>query len=144
MHNVLWHLDVYKRQPLEYHTDRLAELKNVSISYDGRKVCEGVNFEVRRGERICLRGRNGCGKSSILKMILGEKIPYTGEMQVGTGIKISYVPQDASFLQGSLEDMALEYDLEESLFKACLLYTSYYRRDRHYGGDSRIFSRTVR
>ena len=106
--------------PLEYHTDRLAEFKNVSISYDGRKVCEGVNFEVRRGERICLRGRNGCGKSSILKMILGEKIPYTGEMQVGTGIKISYVPQDASFLQGSLEDMALEYDLDESLFKAML------------------------
>ena len=53
-------------------------------------------------------------------MILGEKIPYTGEMQVGTGIKISYVPQDASFLQGSLEDMALEYDLDESLFKAML------------------------
>lgn len=106
--------------PLEYHTDRLAEFKNVSISYDGRKVCEGVNFEVRRGERICLRGRNGCGKSSILKMILGEKIPYTGEMQVGTGIKISYVPQDASFLQGNLEDMALEYDLDESLFKAML------------------------
>ena len=50
-------------------------------------------------------------------MILGEKIPYTGETQVGTGIKISYVPQDASFLQGSLEDMALEYDLDESLFK---------------------------
>ena len=50
----------------------------------------------------------------------GRKIPYTGETQVGTGIKISYVPQDASFLQGSLEDMALEYDLDESLFKAML------------------------
>ncbi len=50
----------------------------------------------------------------------GEKDSIHRRKAVGTGIKISYVPQDASFLQGSLEDMALEYDLDESLFKAML------------------------
>lgn len=103
-----------------YHSDRVAELRDVGLFYDNKKVCEGVNFEVRRGERICLAGKNGCGKSSVLKLILGEEIAYTGTFERGVGLKISYVPQDASWVQGNLREFAEEFDINESLFKTIL------------------------
>lgn len=121
--------------PLTYHTDRLGELKDIAISYGEQEVCAGVGFEIRQGDRICLDGKNGCGKSSILKLILkklsdgnlpdmGQKgqqtMKYTGLLQLGSGIKISYVSQDTSYLKGTLRDMAEEYGLDESLFKAML------------------------
>lgn len=109
-----------KIHPEKYHADRLLELKDVSLYYGEKKACSNVNLEVRRGERICLSGRNGCGKSSVLKLILGEEIAYTGLFEKGAGLTISYVPQDASWVQGSLRRFAEEYGLDESLFKAIL------------------------
>ena len=56
----------------------------------------------------------------MLKLILGEEIAYTGLFEKGAGLTISYVPQDASWVQGSLRRFAEEYGLDESLFKAIL------------------------
>ena len=112
--------ETLRLEPLAYHAHRLAELQDVSVRYGEREVCRGVSFEICRGDRICLSGRNGCGKSSILKLLLGEDIPHTGQMQTGSGIKISYVPQDASHLRGNLKELASEYAIEESLFKMML------------------------
>lgn len=109
-----------KIHPEKYHADRLLELKDASLYYGEKKACGNVSFEVRRGERICLSGRNGCGKSSVLKLILGEEIAYTGLFEKGAGLTISYVPQDASWVQGSLRRLTEEYGLDESLFKAIL------------------------
>ena len=104
----------------KYHLDRLAEARDISIDYGSGPVCEGINFELRRGDRIALQGPNGCGKSSLLKLLLGQNIPCTGQLWMGNGLKISYVPQDASNLSGSLTDYAAAHDLDESLFKAML------------------------
>lgn len=103
-----------------YHLDRLVEVRDLAIDYGSGPVCEHISFELRRGDRIALQGPNGCGKSSLLKLILGQDIPYTGQLWMGNGLKISYVPQDASDLSGSLTDYAIEHDLDESLFKAML------------------------
>ncbi|MCI8666182.1 MAG: ABC-F type ribosomal protection protein [Dorea sp.] len=113
-------MDVLKLCPLIYHKDILAEFKEVSISYDEKKVCSQISFDIRQGDRVCLSGRNGCGKSSILKLLLGEKLTWAGEVNVGSGLKISYISQDTSYLKGNLKELAQEYGLEESLFKALL------------------------
>lgn len=107
-------------RPLIYHTDVLADCKDVSIFYGDRKVCSQISFDIRRGERVCLSGRNGCGKSSILKLLLGKELTFEGSVHVGAGVKISYVSQDTSYLKGNLRELAREYGLEESLFKALL------------------------
>ena len=73
-----------------------------------------------RGERVCLSGRNGCGKSSILKLLLGEGLAYEGKIHVSSGLKLSYISQDTSYLKGNLKELAQEYGLEESLFKTLL------------------------
>ena len=103
-----------------YHRERLLLLRDVSIDYGTGAVCSGVSFEVKRGDRLALVGRNGSGKSSLLKLICGEAIPYSGLMEVGSGLKISYVPQDSSRLRGDLSEYARRCKIDESLFKAIL------------------------
>ncbi|MDY3617517.1 ribosomal protection-like ABC-F family protein [Agathobaculum sp.] len=112
--------DDLKLSPLVYRTERLVELGGVTVQYGDAPVCENIRLSVRRGARIALTGPNGCGKSSLLKLIGGQDIPHTGEVTRGSGLQISYVPQDASFLRGSLKDYARACGIEESLFKAIL------------------------
>lgn len=112
--------DDLKIWPLPYHTDRLLSLRDVAISYGDKTVCGPVRFEIKQGERLWLCGKNGSGKSSLLKLLMGQNIPYTGEVQLGSGLKISYVPQDTSFLQGGLSDYARACGIDETLFKAIL------------------------
>lgn len=113
--------------PLKHRVSRLLTLKDVAPLYDGHEgpVCEPVSLTLEQGQRISLQGKNGCGKSSILKLILGNKGPgapvsYEGSMEMAGGIKISYVSQDTSFLKGSLTEYGRSSGIEDALFKALL------------------------
>ncbi len=88
--------------PLEFRSARLLEARDLSFGYDGRTVAEGVTFRVERGDRTALTGGNGSGKSTLLKLIRGEEIRHEGELLVASGLKISFVPQDASGLSGTV------------------------------------------
>ena len=112
--------DVLKIYQTAFHTKRMAELKNVSIAYGETPVCEGISFTIERGDRIALQGANGSGKSSIIKLICGQNIPYSGQLWIGNGLQISYVSQDTSGLRGRLSDLARESGVNESLFLAIL------------------------
>ncbi len=112
--------DTLKIFQTPFHTKRLASLVDVSVCYGETPVCHGVTFDIQQGDRIVLQGANGSGKSSIIKLICREKIPYAGEVRIGTGLTISYVPQDASHLRGRLSDFARESGVDESLFLAML------------------------
>ena len=69
---------------------------------------------------MVLDGSNGSGKSSLLKFVAGEALEHTGTITMGSGLVISYVPQDTSHLQGTLSDFAKKSQIEEALFKAIL------------------------
>ena len=106
--------------PLRYFTDTLVTFSDVAPVFDGKEVCKPLSLAVKQGDRIVLDGRNGTGKTSLLKLLLGQDIPHRGTLTVGSGVVISYVPQDTSWLTGSLADFAAENQLDESLFKAIL------------------------
>lgn len=112
--------DVLKIQPLEYHTDMLVSFSDVVVIYDGNEICKPVTFEIHAGERVVIDGKNGSGKSSLLKMLSGCQIAHTGMVKIGSGLVISYVAQDTSHLTGTLSEFAEKNNLNESLFKAVL------------------------
>lgn len=103
-----------------FRTNRFLSLRDVSISYGENNACKNISLTVERGERVALCGQNGCGKSSILKLICGQALTYTGDFQKASGLLISYVPQDASFLCGNLTDYTRENMVDETLMKAIL------------------------
>ncbi|MDR2090726.1 MAG: ATP-binding cassette domain-containing protein [Clostridiales bacterium] len=193
-------------KPIEYRAEKLVEFRSVGIYYGRNKVCGNLGFTINRGDRAVVTGKNGSGKSSVLKLIcegcaeffadadgiavsakdidgrkdmnsldiggiavsakdidgrkdmnsldiggMAEsadgvdgrkdtdfmckadiggadmrgadgrgKMRFTGAVEVGSGLKISYVPQDASFLKGGLKEFAVENGIEESFFKTIL------------------------
>ena len=112
--------DDLKIWPMTYHSNVLAELSGVFIEYGGRRITSDVNFAVRRGERVALLGRNGCGKSSLIKLVSGMDIPHGGLARVGSGVKISLVPQETSHLRGNLREFASDALIDMPLFFAIL------------------------
>ena len=112
--------DELKISQLPYHKAKLAQLDQVSIFYGDKKVCSDISFSIEQGDRIALKGKNGSGKSSLIKLICGEEIKYTGNFIKGNQLKISYVSQDTSSLSGNLTDYAQENGIDESVFKAIL------------------------
>lgn len=109
-----------KIHPLDYPKPVLFRAQQLCIDYGGGPLFAPQTFAIAPGARVGLRGGNGSGKSSILHLLTGQPVPHTGEAATGSGLVISYVPQDASFLQGSLTAFASARNLDESLFKAIL------------------------
>lgn len=106
--------------PRSYHAETLASFSDVEIFYGKTAACAPVSFSILQGDRLVLDGRNGSGKSSLLKLLVGEELEYTGTVTIGSGLIISYVPQNTSHLQGRLHSFAAEHHIDESLFKAVL------------------------
>lgn len=109
-----------KISSLEHHAKRLAVLEDVSISYGSKLVTENLSFCIEKGDRIALIGKNGCGKSSVLKLLLGEAVDHKGSLYTAKGLKISSVPQNTEGLKGDLKEYAYNWGIDESLFKAIL------------------------
>lgn len=109
-----------KISQLDFHSERLVSLEDVSIRYGERTILSGFSLEIRTGERIALTGRNGSGKSSLLKLICGNDIDYTGKLWRGADLKVSFVSQDTSHLKGSIRDYCIQNEIDEALFRAIL------------------------
>ena len=111
---------------LDHFKKKLVRCADLSIAYAGsdRKVIDGLNFEIEQGERVFLAGGNGCGKSTLIKAILGgsysEDMVISGTLERASGLIISYVNQDTTRLKGSLRDYAAENGLDYTLFLSLL------------------------
>jgi lincosamide and streptogramin A transport system ATP-binding/permease protein len=112
--------DELKIMPLKYRKSTLINVEGLSLSYEGRKIFDNISFQVNQGDRIALRGKNGSGKSSILKILTGENLNYSGTIALGSGLVVSYVPQDTGFLQGSLKNYCMDENIDESIFRMLL------------------------
>ena len=75
-------------------SDFLMSLKDVTLAFGGPSVLDGVSISVSRGLRAALTGRNGEGKSTLLKVIAGELEPDSGEIVRAPGLKTVYVSQE--------------------------------------------------
>lgn len=120
-----------KLTPLKHHKKTLLAADKYGLQYADAKVplFENLCFEINQGDRVFLNGVNGCGKSSLLKVILKKaseketdccKIQESGTLCTASGLVISYISQDTSFLRGSIKEFCKNRNLQESLFLAIL------------------------
>lgn len=113
-------IDALKLTTAVYHSRRLLEVKDVTVNYGQRDVCRDISFAIEQGDRICLEGGNGTGKTSLFRMILGENVPHTGEVRRAAGLQISYVSQQVDDLGGSLGDFARKAGVDSTRFMTVL------------------------
>lgn len=81
----------------EFFGDEVLSVKGLGKSFDGRTLFEDVELDVAGGERIALLGDNGTGKSTFLKVLLGELAPDCGKIKFGPTVKWAYLPQIIHF-----------------------------------------------
>ena len=96
-------------------------VSGLTKSFGGRTLFEGVTFKLVPGRRVALVGGNGVGKTTLLEIIVGDQQPDTGEVHIGKGARIGYLPQelteqvDGSVIQEVLRGAAHVTDLEDQL-----------------------------
>lgn len=97
----------------EFRGDEVLTIKNLKKSFGDRTLFSDVNLEVVGGERIALLGDNGTGKSTLIKILMGEEEPDSGKIRLGPTVKIGYLPQIIHFSHPdrNLVDTML-YDLD--------------------------------
>jgi ATP-binding cassette subfamily F protein uup len=80
-------------------------INNISMSFGGPQLIDGVSLQVETGERIGLLGRNGSGKSTLLKLLHGDIVPDAGEIASGGEVRVALMPQDIEDLPGTVYDV---------------------------------------
>lgn len=109
---------IHFKFPPAPHSGRLvATLSKITKSYDGEhNVLQNLDLVLENGERLVVAGHNGAGKSTLLRIIAGADSDFSGEVKLGSGVKIGYFSQDnAETLKGSasvLETVESEAPLE--------------------------------
>jgi ATP-binding cassette subfamily F protein uup len=72
----------------------LIGLKDVSVGFGGHPLLDRVSFQIERGERACLLGRNGTGKTTLLRLIRGDIVPDDGDIMRQQGLRIAMLSQE--------------------------------------------------
>jgi ATP-binding cassette subfamily F protein 3 len=100
----------------------MIQFSAVSKAFAGKSLLQDVTFSLSRGERVALVGRNGCGKSTVLKMIIGEEQPDQGNISIPRGYRCGHLAQHLSFRE------------ENIVHEACLGLPPD-ERDQHYRAE---------
>lgn len=91
---------------------KIIEIKNISKSFDGRKVIDDLEYTLARTDRIGIVGKNGMGKSTLINILNGKLEPDSGTVEIGETVKIGCFSQDDSHMDPSMK--AIDYIKEES------------------------------
>ena len=102
------HLIISKEKPLA-----LVDLFNIKKQYDIKLLLDDVDFHLNEGERIAILGQNGCGKSTLMKLITGEEEPSEGRRVVDQSVQIGMMEQQPHFEANLMVREAIENELTE-------------------------------
>ncbi len=91
--------------------DNVLTAEDLSLSFGGPPIFQNVNLEIKRGEKIFLIGPNGCGKTSLFKILLDQYRPDTGFVRIGAGVDLGYYEQSQMSLHDEKEVIDEIWDL---------------------------------
>lgn len=95
-------------------SETLISIRDFVAVYDGRQINRPLTFDLIPGQRVALVGKNGCGKSSLLKAVCGDYRGFLGAIAPFRRLKLSYVAQDLSAAIGTLDDFCARYALDKN------------------------------
>lgn len=78
----------------------MLNIHNLSISFGGETLFDQITFRLGAGDRVGLIGKNGAGKSTMLKILAGEQEADTGQIAKDKELKIGFLKQDLDFVEG--------------------------------------------
>ena len=115
-------------------SNRIISLRNFSVNLpNGKDLIQNITLDVFAGEHIALIGENGCGKSTLVKSIIGiNNLNYTGIINIGPSVKIGYISQIISFKddkQSLLDYFRLSTGLPEQMARQILVGFQFYNDD---------------
>ncbi len=91
---------------------KVIEINNISKSFDSKKILNDFEYTISKGDKIGIIGNNGCGKSTLINMIVGNIQPDSGNIDIGTTVKVGYFSQENEHMDGNLR--VIEYIKEEA------------------------------
>jgi zinc transport system ATP-binding protein len=106
--------------------------KDLTLGYDGKPVVSGISFSVNAGDYLCIVGENGCGKSTLMKTLLGLKKQMFGQIVIENGLKqndIGYLPQQTA-AQKDFPASAMEV-VRSGCLNRCGLRPFYTKAQKH-------------
>ena len=95
----------------------IAVFKDISKAYNGNKILDHINITLYKGDRIALLGRNGCGKTTLLRIVTGEEVPDTGVAKLGDSIKYALLQQNIVFEKPEktvLDTVRYDFEISDS------------------------------
>ncbi|WP_240794289.1 ribosomal protection-like ABC-F family protein [Bacillus sp. BHET2] len=118
----------------------------VSKRFENKVIFENMDVMIRFGERVGLLGPNGCGKTTFLKMLMGEEQPDQGKIQFGANVKQAYLPQHITFnneevtvLDCFREDVSIVGGKAREYLSKFMFYKgSVFKKVKHLSGGERI------
>lgn len=128
----------------------MLQVHNLTVSYGAVRVLNAVSFGLSAGEALAVVGANGCGKTTLIRCLVGEIGDYGGEVVLNRHVRIAYLPQEGEAgFQGAALERALSFDremlrvyrgIQEGRYELCRDYSEmggYGREDliRAYGGN---------
>lgn len=113
-------MDKLEMNVLDHHAKQYLRLEDFTVEYGGENVFKPVQFTIEKGDCIVLNGGNGSGKTSIIKAILGDSIPFKGKLKIAKGIDISYLPQKFNRVSGSINEFVDEKTIDKTKFLTIL------------------------
>jgi len=103
------------RIPMEHESGQdVLHLRGISQSYGRLKLLDRADLDIKKGEKVALIGPNGCGKTTLLKIINGQLLPDAGEVRLGSRVKIAYFAQQYEGLENGrtvLEELVYNFDI---------------------------------
>ena len=91
-----------KDLPLDFQIDKrsgkdVLAVEDLGIIMGDKLLLDGAFLTIKYGEKVCLMGKNGSGKSTFIKTLLGELEPTTGDIKLGSNVSLGYIPQEIKF-----------------------------------------------
>jgi len=110
----------------------LLSLQNITLSFGGPPLFNGINLQLEQGDRLCLMGRNGAGKSTLLRLMAGEFPPEAGLLQRQQGVRLAAVWQDIpAAISGTVFDI-----VAAGMGEAAQLLSDYHHLAQRMAADS--------